>query len=80
LADPEGNLFCAFPPRSDRSSPAGPFELVVDCADPLAQANWWAGLLGGVVRSDEGGDMLIEDAAGFPWESWCFDLVPEGGA
>ncbi|MER7457391.1 VOC family protein [Micromonospora sp. NPDC126480] len=75
LADPEGNLFCAFAARDD--SRPGPFELVVDTADPTAQARWWAGVVGGTVETSEEGDASISGAAGFPWEYWVFDPVPE---
>jgi Glyoxalase-like domain len=76
LADPEGNAFCAFPPRAEGSDEPGVFELVVDCADPVAQAAWWAAMVGGTV-SHEGGGASIADAAGFPWRYWVFDPVPE---
>ncbi|GIJ23832.1 VOC family protein [Micromonospora lutea] len=75
LADPDGNLFCAFAP-GDETRP-GPFELVVDSADPAAQANWWAGVVGGEVEVSEEGHASITGAAGFPWEYWVFDPVPE---
>ncbi|WP_434740806.1 VOC family protein [Micromonospora sp. SH-82] len=76
LADPEGNLFCAFPPGDDTA--AGPIALVVDASDPLAQATWWAAMVGGRVRhrTDPGQALLVE-AAGFPWGRWVFDLAPE---
>ncbi|WP_428964728.1 VOC family protein [Micromonospora fluostatini] len=45
LADPEGNLFAALPARADTRP--GPCHLVVDAADPAAQAHWWARALGG---------------------------------
>lgn len=82
LADPDGNLFCAFPPRDGEhpatGAPAAPFELVVDAGDALAAATWWATQLGGEVkRSEDKGYCWIEGAAGFPWESWVFDPVPE---
>jgi hypothetical protein len=75
LADPDGNLLCAFPPAADGSTRPGAFELVVDCRDATAQATWWAGLVGGTVRA-EGDAAAIEGAAGFPWQSWVFDPVP----
>ncbi|MCZ7423842.1 MULTISPECIES: VOC family protein [unclassified Micromonospora] len=75
LADPDGNLFCAFAP-GDESRP-GPFELVVDSADPSAQATWWAGVVGGEVEVSEQGYASVNGAAGFPWDHWVFDPVPE---
>jgi hypothetical protein len=73
LADPEGNEFCAFPPRS--GAIAGIYELVVAAGDPLAQARWWAGVVGGVVSADSSG-ASVDGAAGFPWQHWVFDPVP----
>ncbi|MGN9775883.1 VOC family protein [Micromonospora sp. H33] len=75
LADPEGNLFCAF--ASGEGARPGPFELVVDTADPAAQARWWAGIVGGTAEISEKGYAYIVGAAGFPWEYWVFDPVPE---
>ncbi|WP_433386318.1 VOC family protein [Micromonospora sp. KLBMP9576] len=84
LADPDGNLFCAFPPR-DGARP-GPFALVVDAADPAAQAAWWAGVTGGTVEAGDTGTASVQgaigaasvvDAAGFPWRRWVFEPLPE---
>jgi hypothetical protein len=76
LADPDGNAFCAFPPRADAGRRSGVFELVVDCRDAAAQATWWAGIVGG--RPDiADGEASIGGAAGFPWDYWVFDPVPE---
>ncbi|MFG1837428.1 VOC family protein [Micromonospora sp. NPDC049175] len=74
LVDPEGNEFCAFPAREGTGP--GPFELVVDSADPLAQATWWAGVVGGAVE-DESTHAGVTGAAGFPWDHWVFAGVPE---
>ena len=74
LTDPEGNEFCAFPPR-DGASP-GVFELVVDSADGLAQAQWWAGVCGGAADREETWG-YISGAHGFPWDYWVFTRVPE---
>jgi catechol 2,3-dioxygenase-like lactoylglutathione lyase family enzyme len=77
LADPEGNEFCAFPPNPDPAIPPGPFELIVDCQDALAQASWWAGVTGGTAkRSDHGSFAWAEHAAGFPWRAWVFARSP----
>ncbi|PZG02354.1 hypothetical protein C1I99_03200 [Micromonospora deserti] len=75
LADPDGNLFCAFPPRE--GARPGPIALVVDSADPVAQATWWAGVVGGEVKTSEQGHASVVGAAGFPWRQWIFDPVPE---
>jgi hypothetical protein len=74
LADPEGNEFCAFPPRD--GEPDGVFELVVAAADPLAQARWWASVAGGEATAAEHGGADVVGAAGFPWKYWVFDAVP----
>ncbi|MGW5669096.1 VOC family protein [Micromonospora sp. NPDC003776] len=75
LADPEGNQFCAFPSREGRRP--GVFELVVDSADPTAQAAWWAGVVGGRVKTTAAGAASVVGADGFPWDYWVFDPVPE---
>ncbi|MGB2566902.1 VOC family protein [Micromonospora citrea] len=75
LADPEGNQFRAFARREDVRP--GAFRLVVESADPVAQATWWAGVTGGAVETAEEGHASVTGAAGFPWESWVFDPVPE---
>ncbi|MFE9655674.1 VOC family protein [Micromonospora sp. NPDC006431] len=75
LADPEGNQFSAFRPRE--GARPGVFELVVDSADPAAQAGWWAGVVGGRVATTEEGAASVVGAAGFPWDHWVLDPVPE---
>ena len=82
LADPDGNEFCAMPPAPpewgipavDRPTP---FELVVDSADPEAQATWWAARTGGTAATRGGPTWWIEGAAGLPWPFWVFNAVPE---
>lgn len=74
LSDPEGNEFCAFAPRA--GARPGVFELVVDSADPAAQARWWAGVVGGEVEVEDAVASVV-GAAGFPWEYWVFAAVPE---
>jgi glyoxalase superfamily protein len=67
LADPDGNLFCAFPPRAGTAPPAtAVYELVVDSRDAAAQAAWWAGVTGGTVEPDDDG-AAVTGAAGFPF-------------
>ena len=53
------------------------YELVVDCADAPAQAAWWANITGGRVEVDDDGAASVVDAAGFPWQYWVFNPVPE---
>jgi hypothetical protein len=81
LTDPDGNEFCAFPP-GEASPPreqglvAGVIQLTLDCADSQAQAAWWASVLGGSLRQAGYGPKL-RGAAGFPWQEWLFQSVPE---
>ena len=79
LADPEGNEFCCMSPRADAPvDRITPFEVNVDCADPLAQATWWAGVWGGTVgRHDTEPWAWVTGAAGSPYEDWVFAAVPE---
>jgi hypothetical protein len=77
LADPDGNEFRAYPPGGGASSRehglvAGVVRLSLDCAQPQAQAAWWAGVLGGTVHGS-----TLRGAAGFPWHEWLFQGVPE---
>ncbi len=53
------------------------YELVVDSADPAAQAAWWVSVLGGRVETDGSGAASVIGAAGFPWDHWVFGTVPE---
>jgi len=76
--DPDGVAACLFGPHPADPSALGPFELVVDSADPRAIANWWAERTGGTVASREGTSFVwIEGAAGFPYMFWVFTGVPE---
>jgi hypothetical protein len=79
LADPEGTLFCAMGPHPQYTPSAPePFELVVDAADPWAQAQWWAAATGGQAERRDGTPWAwVEGAAGFPWRYWVFAAVPE---
>ena len=74
MADPEGGEFCAF------LRPEIPAErlhgLVVDSADPRAQARWWAGVYGtGVTEND--GWFTLEEVPGMPILTMDFVPVPE---
>jgi hypothetical protein len=78
MADVEGGEFCAFVRDGRPSLPGRLYEVVVDCADPYAQADWWAGVFGLVPEREprthhaalEGGDAL-------PFDYLCFVPVPE---
>ena len=74
LADPEGGEFCAF------LRPDLPAErlhgLVVDSADPQAQARWWAGVYGVNVTENDGWS-TVEGVPGMPILTMDFVPVPE---
>ncbi|WP_375490191.1 VOC family protein [uncultured Jatrophihabitans sp.] len=74
MADPEGGEFCAFlrdPVPAERLH-----GLVVDSADPIANARWWAGVYG--ARLDEkDGWATLEDVPGMPILTMDFVPVPE---
>jgi len=74
LADPEGGEFCAF------LRPDLPGErlhgLVVDSADPGAQARWWAGVYGVSVTENDGWS-TVEGVPGMPILTMDFVPVPE---
>ncbi len=78
LADPEGNRLHAMPPPPPELHipPVGtttPFELVVEAADPQAQAQWWAARTGGRARNRPGATFWwVDGAAGFPLMFWMF--------
>jgi hypothetical protein len=76
LRDPEGGELCVFerePAPAERL-----YEVVVDSRDPVAQARWWAGVLGGRVEVDErGGWAAVEEVPGAPFECIVFGSVPE---
>jgi catechol 2,3-dioxygenase-like lactoylglutathione lyase family enzyme len=42
------------------------FSIVVDCHDPVAQAGWWAEVLGWEVAHHDGGSTLAPPSAGGP--------------
>jgi hypothetical protein len=74
MADPEGGEFDAFL-RSEL--PAERLHgLVVDSADPQAQARWWAGVYGVSVTENDGWSTL-EDVPGMPILTMDFVPVPE---
>jgi hypothetical protein len=74
MADPEGGEFCVFLPSE---VPAERLHgLVVDSADPLAQARWWAGVYGIDVTENDGWSTL-EGVPGMPILTMDFVPVPE---
>jgi glyoxalase superfamily protein len=75
MADPEGGEYCAFL-RTDL--PAERLHgLVVDSADPAAQARWWAEVYGAGVVDDERGFSTVEGVPGMPILTMDFVPVPE---
>jgi Glyoxalase-like domain len=76
LVDPEGGEFCGF--VRDSVPAYRLIELVVDSADPEAQARWWAAVVGGDVRRDpEHPWYWLENVPGLPFAYWVFNPVPE---
>jgi hypothetical protein len=76
MRDPEGGELCVFGLRP--GTEPGPYELVVDCADPGAISGWWAVVLGARRQDDEEkGFSWIEEVPHCPWEGIVFVPVPE---
>jgi catechol 2,3-dioxygenase-like lactoylglutathione lyase family enzyme len=71
MADPEGGEFCAF--LRDPVPEPRLHGLVVDSADPAAQARFWVAVLGGEVE-DHPNDYSTADRV--PGMSYTFDFVP----
>lgn len=75
MADPEGGEYCAFL-RDDL--PAERLHgLVVDSADPAAQAEWWAAVYGVSAVHNPRGYSTLENVPGMPVLTMDFDSVPE---
>jgi hypothetical protein len=75
MADPEGGEYCAFL-RDDL--PAERLHgLVVDSADPAAQAEWWGAVYGASVAHNPRGFSTLENVPGMPILTMDFDSVPE---
>lgn len=78
LNDPDGVPLCVFGPHPGAPEMLGPFELVVDAADPERIAGWWAARTGGTMGRRDGVPWAwVEGAAGFPFMFWVFTPVPE---
>jgi hypothetical protein len=75
MADPEGSEYCAFL-RDDL--PAERLHgLVVDSADPAAQAEWWGAVYGASVLHSPRGYSTLKNVPGMPIATMDFDSVPE---
>ena len=76
LTDPEGGEFCGF--VRERVPAYRLMELVVDSVDAKAQAEWWAGVVGGDLGSSPGKPWYwLENVPGLPFTYWVFIPVPE---
>jgi hypothetical protein len=75
MADPEGNEFCAF--LRDQLPEDRLHGLVVDCADPHAQAQWWADVYSAPVEHNVGGWSTVEKVPDMPILTFDFNAVPE---
>jgi hypothetical protein len=74
MADVEGGEYCAF--LRDELPAARLHGLVVDSADPAAQARWWGEVLGGMVVQHDGWS-TVQDVPGMPIDTFDFVPVPE---
>ncbi|MCU1370188.1 MAG: hypothetical protein JWO77_1382 [Ilumatobacteraceae bacterium] len=81
LEDPDGIALCVFAPTDvpgDGPSELGVYELVVDASDATALATWWADRTGATVHHHPVRPFVwLEGAAGFPFQRWEFNPVPE---
>ncbi|MDX6197662.1 MAG: hypothetical protein QOJ79_813 [Actinomycetota bacterium] len=75
MKDVEGGELCVFATRAGK--PAGLMEIVVDTADPVSIAAWWADVLGGVHKDHEEGYSYVESVPGGPFDALVFVPVPE---
>ena len=71
MTDPEGNEFCLF------NDPDAPTALVVDSADPVTDASWWAEVLGGRLMEAPGGLRRWVEVPGLPFDVLKFVGVEE---
>jgi Glyoxalase-like domain len=74
MADPEGGEFCAF--LRDELPAERLHGLVIDCADPAAQARWWSDVYGAGI-TDNDGWFTLKDVPGMPIQTMDFVPVPE---
>jgi hypothetical protein len=77
LADPEGGELCAFVREPESLPHYRVYEVVVDAADPVSIASWWAERYAATVCHDQDRAFSwIEQAPGMPW-AMVFQWVPE---
>jgi hypothetical protein len=60
LADPEGGELCAFVRESESLPDYRVYEVVVDAADPVSIASWWAERYAAAVCHDEDPSLLLD--------------------
>jgi hypothetical protein len=78
MLDPAGGEFCAFVRSPDEVPGYRLFEMIIDCVDPKASAQWWAGVFACKLEGrDDKNWWWIVDVPGLPFESWDFVPVPE---
>jgi hypothetical protein len=75
MADVEGGEYCAF--RRDEPPAERLHGLVVDSADPAAQADWWARVYDADVTHHEPGWSTVDKVPGMPILTMDFNRVPE---
>ena len=76
MEDPEGGEFCGL--VRDTVPAYRLMELVVDSADPEAQARWWQGVVGGELgKAPDNAWYWLENVPGLPFPYWVFVPVPE---
>ena len=77
LADPEGGELCAFVRDPDALPDYRIYEVVVDAADPVTIASWWAERYNADACHDQDrGFSWIDEVSGMPWPM-VFQSVPE---
>jgi catechol 2,3-dioxygenase-like lactoylglutathione lyase family enzyme len=64
LADPEGNEFCVLEPRPVYAGIGPVAAVVVDCADPVAQARFWSRAAGWVPQQADAGFASLRSPSG----------------
>jgi hypothetical protein len=75
MADPEGGEYCAF---LQAGLPVDRLHgLVVDSADPAAQARWWGQVYDAEVVHNPRGYSTVQKVPGMPILTMDFDPVPE---
>lgn len=74
MGDPEGGEVCVF--VREQVPAYRLYEIIVDSADPVRIATWWADVFGARM-GEESGDAYIDEIPGAPFESIVFASVSE---